>query len=161
MNHFELTKKSIVVKALWNALWNALQGRHKYGATSGNQYAARRCSMITRLTRNSLTRVRVYSGAAIFAHYIWRSRLLSRSEEIENVVTDLMRQCTVTSKNCAYRDSNSDCHSLVRRSAGLSIPGRDTNCMSCSVFICALRSLYSALKSIPLQQYNIVQWILQ
>ena len=39
---------TIVVKALWNAL----RGRHKYGATSGNQYAARRCSMITRLTRN-------------------------------------------------------------------------------------------------------------
>ena len=35
------------------ALWNALRGRHKYGATSRNQYAARRCSMITRLTRNS------------------------------------------------------------------------------------------------------------
>ena len=29
------------------------------------------------------------------------------------------------SKNCAYRDSNSDCLSRVRRSAGLSIPGRD------------------------------------
>ena len=56
----------------------------------------------------------------------------------------------VTSKNCAYRDSNSDCFSRVRRSAGLSIPGRDTDFMSCSVFICALRSLYSALKSIPL-----------
>ena len=56
---------SSVVKALWNAL----RGRHKYGATSGNQYAARRCSMITRLTRNSLTRIRVYSGAAIFARY--------------------------------------------------------------------------------------------
>ena len=41
----------------------------------------------------------------------------------------------VTSKNCAYRDSNSDCLSQVRRSAGLSIPGRDTDCMSCSVFI--------------------------
>ena len=37
------------------ALWNALRRRHKYGATSGNQYAARRCSMITRLTRDSLT----------------------------------------------------------------------------------------------------------
>ena len=56
----------------------------------------------------------------------------------------------VTSKNCAYRDSNSDCLSRVRSSAGLSIPGRDTDCMSCSVFICALRSLYSALKSNPL-----------
>ena len=49
--------------------------------------------------------------------------------------------CYVTSKNCAYRDSNSDCLSQVRRSAGLSIPGRDTYYMSCSVFICALRSL--------------------
>ena len=58
---------------------------------------------------------------------------------------------TVTSKNCAYRDSNSDCLSRVRRSAGLSIPGRDTDYMSCCVFICVLRSLYSALKSIPLQ----------
>ena len=56
----------------------------------------------------------------------------------------------VTSKNCAYRDSNANFLSRVRRSAGLSIPGRDTDCMSCSVFICALRSLYSALKSIPL-----------
>ena len=43
-----------------------------------------------------------------------------------------------------------NCFSLVRRSAGLSIPGRDTDFMSCSVFICALRSLYRALKSIPL-----------
>ena len=57
----------------------------------------------------------------------------------------------VTSKNCAYQDSNSDCLSRVRRFAGLSIPGRDSDCMLCSVFICALRSLYSALKSIPLQ----------
>ena len=51
------------------ALWNALRGRHKYGATNGNQYAARRCSMITRLTLDSLTRVRVRWGAAIFARY--------------------------------------------------------------------------------------------
>ena len=36
------------------ALCNALRGRHKYGATNGNQYAARRCSMITRRTRNSI-----------------------------------------------------------------------------------------------------------
>ena len=49
------------------ALWNALRRRHKYGATSENQYAARRCSMITRLTRNSLTRVRVRLGAAILS----------------------------------------------------------------------------------------------
>ena len=42
---------AIVVKALWNAL----RGRHKYGATNGNQYAARRCSIITRLTRDSDT----------------------------------------------------------------------------------------------------------
>ena len=50
----------------------ALRGRHtrKYGARNGNQYAARRRSMITRLTRNSLTRVRVRWGAAIFARYI-------------------------------------------------------------------------------------------
>ena len=41
------------------------------------------------------------------------------------------------------------------RSAGLSIPGRDTDCMSCSVFICALRSLYSALKSIPLHYHTV------
>ena len=38
------------------AQWNELRGRHKYGATSENQYAARRCSMITRLTRNSIGR---------------------------------------------------------------------------------------------------------
>ena len=67
----------------------------------------------------------------------------------------------VTSKNCAYRDSNSDCLFRVRCSAGLSIPGRDTDCMSCSVFICALRSLYSALKSIPLQYYEIISNALQ
>ena len=38
------------------ALWNAPRGRHKYsyGATTGNQYAERRCSMKTRLTRNSI-----------------------------------------------------------------------------------------------------------
>ena len=35
-------------------VWNALRERHKYGGSSGNQYAARRCTMITRLTRNSL-----------------------------------------------------------------------------------------------------------
>ena len=55
----------IVVKALWNAL----RGRHKYGATNGNQCAARRCSMITCLTRNSLTQVRVHWGTAIFDFY--------------------------------------------------------------------------------------------
>ena len=59
----------------------------------------------------------------------------------------------MTSKNCAYQDSNSNCLSRVRRFAGLSIPGRDTDCISCGVFICALRSLYSALKSIPLHMY--------
>ena len=85
------------------ALWNALRGRHKYGATNENQYAARRCSKITRLTRNSLTRVRVRRGAANFAHYIWRSRLLSRGEEIENVVTDLMRQCG----HCLHKEGGS------------------------------------------------------
>ena len=42
------------------------------------------------------------------------------------------------------------CHSRVRRSAGLSIPGQDIYFMSYSVFTCALRSLYSALNSIPL-----------
>ena len=57
------------MQSVVKALWNALRGRHKYGAINGNQYAARRCSMITRLTRNSLTRVRVRWGAAIFAHY--------------------------------------------------------------------------------------------
>ena len=59
----------------------------------------------------------------------------------------------IVSKNGAYRDSNSNCLSRVRRFAGLSIPGRDTDCMSCSVFICALRSLYSALKSITLHYW--------
>ena len=39
-----------------------------------------------------------------------------------------------------------NCFSRVRRSAGLSIPGRDTYFMLSSVFICALRSLYSALQ---------------
>ena len=84
--------KLLLINTVVKALWNALRGRHtrKYGAINGNQYAARLCSMITRLTRNSLkansyfararaqarakyelalTRVRVYSGAAIFAHY--------------------------------------------------------------------------------------------
>ena len=52
-----------------------------------------------------------------------------------------------------------NCFSRVRRAAGLPIPGRDTDCMSCSVFICALRSLYSVLKSIPLQYiYNYTTW---
>ena len=41
-------------------------------------------------------------------------------------------------------------HSRVRHFAGLSIPGRDIDFMSCSVFICAMRSLYRALNSIPL-----------
>ena len=43
-----------------------------------------------------------------------------------------------------------NCQSRVRRSAGLSIPGRDTDFMSCSVFICQLRSIYSALNSITI-----------
>ena len=54
-----------VVEALWNALWK----QHKYFATNENQYAARRCSMITRLICDLLTWVRVYSGAAIFSYY--------------------------------------------------------------------------------------------
>ena len=37
--------------------------------TSGNQYAARRCSMITHLTRNSLSRVQGHWGEAIFDFY--------------------------------------------------------------------------------------------
>ena len=44
-----------------------------------------------------------------------------------------------------------NCFSRVRRSAGLSIAGRDTYYMSRSVFIFALGSLYSALHVIPLQ----------
>ena len=83
------------------ALWNALRGRHKYGAMNGNQYAARRCSMITCLTRNSLTWVRVRWGAAIFAHYIWRSRLLSRNEE--NKMSSLIRQCG----HCLHKEGGS------------------------------------------------------
>ena len=79
-----------------------LRGRHKYGATSGNQYAAWRRSKITRVTRNSLTWVRLYSGADIFADYIWRSRLLSRSEENKNVVTNLLRQCG----HCLHKGGN-------------------------------------------------------
>ena len=60
----------IVVKALWNAL----RGRHKYGATSGNQYAARRCSMITRLTRNlSVTGSSLqWSSNFCSLQYYWR-----------------------------------------------------------------------------------------
>ena len=46
------------------------------------------------------------------------------------------------------------CHSRVRCFAGLSIPGRDIDFLSCSVFICALRSVYSALNSIPLVHYT-------
>ena len=49
------------------------------------------------------------------------------------------------------RTQTRNCFSRVRRSAGLSIPGRDTYYMLCSVFICALRSLYSALNVSPLQ----------
>ena len=50
--------------------------------------------------------------------------------------------------------------SQVRRSAGLSVPGRDTYYKSCSVFICALRSLYSALNVIPLHwnNYGTLHW---
>ena len=59
--------------------------------------------MITRLIRNSLTRVRVRWGAAIFARYIWRSRLLNRSEENKNVVTNLMRQCG----HCLHKEGGS------------------------------------------------------
>ena len=59
MNVAERRKKQRVevVRTVVKALWNALRGRHKYGAMNGNQYAARRCSKRTRLT------------AAIFAHY--------------------------------------------------------------------------------------------
>ena len=71
-------------------LWNALRGRHKYGATNGNQYAARRCSMITRLTRNSLTRVRVRWGAAIFAHYNSIFNICNKCV-IHNLYTSIVR----------------------------------------------------------------------
>ena len=69
------------------ALWNALRGRHKYGATNGNQYAARRSSMIsliTRRTRNSIgssSRVRVHWGAAIFDFYMYIFRFGGSSME--------------------------------------------------------------------------------
>ena len=60
------------------ALWNALRGRHKYGATTRN--AARRCSMITHLTRNSLSRVRVHSESSNFLklHLMWAQVNLPR-----------------------------------------------------------------------------------
>ena len=61
-----------------------------------------------------------------------------------------MRFTSVIVKMAPIGTQTPNCFSRVRRSAGLSIPGRDTDCLSCSVFICALRSLYSALKSIPL-----------
>ena len=47
-----------------------------------------------------------------------------------------------------------NCFSLVRRSVGLSIPGRDTYYMSCSVFICALRS-FSQCHSITILVFSI------
>ena len=58
------------------ALWNELRGRHtrKYGETSGNQYAARRCSMITRLTRNSLKAI----------SYFARARAQARTRVLDN-----------------------------------------------------------------------------
>ena len=69
------------------ALWNALRGRHKYGAMNGNQYAARHCSMITRLTRDSLTWVRVRRGAAIFAHYTSNSFIKFLSSVVPGAVS--------------------------------------------------------------------------
>ena len=66
----------------------------------------------------------------------------------------IRERCTLETTSTLYylrlSGPNSDCLFRVKRFAGLSIPGRDTDCMLCSVFICALRSLYSALKSIPL-----------
>ena len=49
-----------------------------------------------------------------------------------------------------------NCFFRVRRSTGLSIPDRDTDYtrMTCSVFICALRSLYSAFNVIPLHKHG-------
>ena len=54
-------------------------------------YAVRRCSMITRLTRDSLTRVRVRWGAAIFAFYTcinnWQERILRFALALEQQTT--------------------------------------------------------------------------
>ena len=58
-------------------------GRHKYGATNGNQYAAA-LPNDKRLTRNSLTRVRARWGAAIFAHY---SCIRFSETNIKSIVT--------------------------------------------------------------------------
>ena len=69
----------------------------------------------------------------------------------------LKRNCVVI-KMAPIGTRTQNCFSRARRSAGpdtyymsRSIPGRDTYYMSCSVFICALRSLYSTLNVIPLQ----------
>ena len=52
--------------------------------------------------------------------------------------------------NGAYRDSNSELFLSSKALYRLVHSGRDTCYMSCSVFIFALRSLYSALNVIPL-----------
>ena len=68
-----------------------------------------------------------------------------------NKVEKLYRVCTiVVVKMTPIGTRTRNCFSRVRRSAGLSVPGRDTYYMSCSVFIFPWRSLYSALNVIPL-----------
>ena len=59
----------------------------KYGAMNGNQYAARRCSKITRRTRNSIGTGSSPLGSSNFCSLHLASRLLSRSEENKNVVS--------------------------------------------------------------------------
>ena len=78
--------KLLLINTVVKALWTALRGRHtrKYGATllndnapdselSEGQFILRpRAGTLARARAKyelALTRVRVYSGAAIFAHY--------------------------------------------------------------------------------------------
>ena len=70
-----------------------------------------------RLTRKEQTRVRNWNGANI----LLSTGIAAIEPKREINKRDPRLVANVTSKNCTYRDSNSDCLSLVRRFAGLSI----------------------------------------
>ena len=93
------------------------------------------------------------SSATLVRNWKGQLRPLERAYQ-ENYVCMLLWRVKIAPFGTRTRN----CFSLVRRSAGLSIPGGDPDCMSCSVFICALRSLYSALISIPLHSFD--RWLL-
>ena len=89
----------------------------------------------------------LYESNVLIASYRLMTKfVICRMDSL--AITPIRLVANLTNKNCAYRDSNSDCLSRARRSADLSIPGRDTYYKLCRAVYLFMHCAHIAL-SIP------------